>query len=203
VHHFVGKCPTLLQHGFPPLALNHKKARTKLQAELLAVGGVVMYTRESTDERPVHISLPQGIRAIFIFKRLYVKNLSQKEHHDNYCVEYTLHKKNGEENELYTCSLFLVSCVATFVVRSSTNFIVCLLQSTNQVPATNPLPPTQPITNFPNQNRFMNPMIGNQFSQGSNNFIYTQLSQQLSQQMSQNGHQQGFGYDFGNPSQPF
>jgi hypothetical protein len=202
-HHFVGKCPTLLQHGVPPLASNDKKARTKLQAELLAVGGVVTYTRESADERPVHISLPLGIGAIFIFKRMYVKNHSHKEHHDNYCVECTLHKKNGEENDLYIRSLFLVSCVATFVVRSSTNLIVCLLQSTNQVPPRNQLPPTQQISHFRNQNQFMNPMIGDRFSQGSNNFIYTQLSQQLSQQMSQNDHQQGFGYDFGNPSQPF
>ena len=37
-HHFVGKCPTLLQNGVPPLLPKDTKPRTKLQAKLTAVG---------------------------------------------------------------------------------------------------------------------------------------------------------------------
>ena len=115
-HHFVGKCPTLLQHGVPPLAPKDTKSRTKLQAELTAIGGIVTYTRTVEDKRTLYTTLPRGIGAIFIFKRLYIENINEKEHHDNYCVECTIHKVGGEQHELYHRSLFLVSCIAGFVV---------------------------------------------------------------------------------------
>jgi hypothetical protein len=86
------------------------------------------------DKRTLYTTLPRRIGAIFIFKRLYVKDINEKEHHDNYCVECTIHKVGGEEHELYSRSLFLVSCIAKYVVRSSTNQIISLLQHSNQAP---------------------------------------------------------------------
>jgi hypothetical protein len=139
-HHFARKCPTLLQHGVPPLQQKDIKSREKLQAELTAVGGIVTYTRDVEDKRTLYTTLPRRIGAIFIFKRLYVKDINEKEHHDNYCVECTIHKVGGEEHELYSRSLFLVSCIAKYVVRSSTNQIISLLQHSNQAP---PLSQTQ------------------------------------------------------------
>jgi hypothetical protein len=207
-HHFVGKCPTLLQHGVPPLAPKDTKSRTKLQAELTAVGGIVTYTRDVEDKRTLYTTLPRGIGAIFIFKRLYVKDIIEKEHHDNFCVECTIYKMGGEEHELYSRSLFLVSCIATYVVRSSTNHIISLLQYTNLAP---PLSQRSVSVSTP-MDSFMNPGVNNfqtngvgasQLSQESNNFLYSQLSQQLSQQILQGGHQAGFGYDFTNQSLPF
>jgi hypothetical protein len=152
-HHFARSCPTLLQHGVPPLQQKDSKSRTKLQAELTAVGGIVTYTRDVDDKRTLYTTLPRGIGAIFIFKRLYVKNINEKEHHENYCVECTIYKVGGEEHELYSRSLFLVSCIAKYVVRSSTNFIISLLQYSNMAPPlsqySNRGPPLSQIQYFP------------------------------------------------------
>ena len=215
-HHFVGKCPTLLQHGVPPIAARDTKARTKLQAELTAIGGIVTYTREVDDQRTLYTTLPRRIGAIFIFKRLYVKNITEKEHHDNYCVECTIYKTGGEEHELYSRSLFLVSCIAGFVIRSTTNHIISMLQYTNQAPPTSQTTETTMAPSRP-PNSFINPMInnnnlqpdtigGSQFSHESN-FLYSQLSQQLSQQMLPSAVPRRppypYPYDYSNSSLPF
>jgi hypothetical protein len=103
-------------------------------------------------------------------------------------VECTIHKNNGEFHGRYNHSLFVVACVAKYVVKSTTNRIVSLLEYTNQVTETQQLPPTHFTNNFQTRGHF---------PQAPNNYIYTQLSQQLSQpQMSQHGSQPPFGYDF-------
>ena len=67
-HHFVGKCPTLLQHGVPPLALKDTKSRTKLQAELTTIGGIVTYTQNVEDKRTLYTTLPRVIGAFHFQK---------------------------------------------------------------------------------------------------------------------------------------
>ena len=131
--HFVGKCPALHQHGAPPLTRGDLKCRTQLQADLTSGGRILTSTRETTDHRTVYMSLPTGVGAIFIFKRFYVNNLNQNEQEyvDNYCVDCTLLKVGGDQHGEYNRSLFLVSCVATHIVKSQSNWIISMLQFTN------------------------------------------------------------------------
>ena len=150
--HFVGKCPILHQHGVAPLPRGDLKSRTQLQADLTSSGRIITLSRDSTDDRTVYNSLPTGVAAIFIFKRFYVNNLNQNEHEyvDNYCVECTLLKVGGEQHGDYNCSLFFVSCVATHVVKSQSNWIISMVQYNTIVPRLGPddqhpttLPPSQ------------------------------------------------------------
>jgi hypothetical protein len=134
--HFVGQCPTLHQHNVAPLARSNLKSRTQLQADLPSGGRIVTLSWDTMDNRTVYQSLPAGVGAIFILKWFYVNSLNQNEHEygDNYCVECTLLKVGGEQHGEYTCSVFLVSCVATHVVKSQSNWIISMLQYTNQRP---------------------------------------------------------------------
>jgi hypothetical protein len=191
--HFVGKCPTLLQYGVAPLVDKDDQSRSKLQAELTAPVFITS-SRDLTDERTVFTTLPQGIGALIIFKRFFIQNLLPNDQLGNYCVECTIHTNNGDVHDRYNRSLFVVACVAKYVVKSTTNRIVSLLQYTTQVTETPQLPPTHFTNNFQTMGHFPH---------APNNYIYTQLSQQLSQQpMSQHGSQPPFGYDFTNQSGP-
>jgi hypothetical protein len=134
--HYSGKCPTLHQFGVPPLTRGDLKCRTQLQADLTSGGRILTSTRETTDHRTVFTSLPTGVGAIFIFRRFYVNNLNQNEQEyvDNYCVECTLLKVGGDQHGEYNRSLFLVSCVATHIVKSQSNWIISMLQYTSHRP---------------------------------------------------------------------
>jgi hypothetical protein len=143
--HFVGKCPSLHQHGVSPLPRGDLKCRTQLQADLTSGGRILTSTRDPTDHRTVFTSLPTGVGAIFIFKRFYVNNLNQNEQEyvDNYCVECTILKVGGDQHGEYNRSLFLVSCVATHIVKSQSNWIISMLQYTTNRQMVHEEPPSQ------------------------------------------------------------
>ena len=185
--HFVGKCPTLHQHGVAPLPRGDLKSRTQLQADLTSGGRIITLNREPSDDRTVYNSLPSGVGAIFIFQRYYVNNLNQNEHEyvDNYCVECTVLKVGGEQHGEYNRCLFFVSCVATRIVKSQSNWIISMVQYNTIVPRIG-LDQQQPTSFPPSQ---------------IHHHHHSQLSQlsQLSQNSTSNEQRQAVPTGFWNP----
>ena len=122
------KCPKLLAYGNVPIPKNDVSARQTFAMNLSQKSMFVAHKKPRTDRRQVLKSMPVKIAALIIHKRFLIKsNLADPMVPDNYCLECTVLKDGGLEDEMYIKVLLSIKDVATFVTRSKVNVIVSLL----------------------------------------------------------------------------
>ena len=122
------KCPILLAYGNVPIPKNDVSARQTFAINLSQKNKFIAHKKGRTDRRQVLKSMPMKIAALIIHKRFLIKsNLADPMVPENYCLECTVLKDGGIEDERYIKVLLSIKDVATFVTRSKVNVIVSLL----------------------------------------------------------------------------
>jgi len=123
------KCPSALQYGASTLAKNDLDVRQILATNMSQRFGFKTLIRMEDDDRQVMKSMPCiKIPALIIHKRYLIdNNLVDTNVPENLCVECTFLQVGGEENKLFTKTLFKVRDVATYLTRGRSQVIVSLL----------------------------------------------------------------------------
>jgi hypothetical protein len=133
--HTIRHCPSLEPYSGTPLPKNDTKARSDLAIYLSQPNLYATAPRQTETGGLVLKSLPTGIQALVIHRRLLVDNcLLIPNVPNNFCLECTVIHDGGVEHERYTKQLFVLGCIAQFVQKSKQNIIISEMRTSSVSP---------------------------------------------------------------------
>jgi hypothetical protein len=114
------------------LEKNNVQIREKLSHNLSIVSKYEINHRPVNDERSIVTELPalREVKGLVIHHPYLINSsLFNPQSAENWSLECTIIHSQGLEHPNYTCQLFNIGCIAAFIIRSKTNWILCQLEA--------------------------------------------------------------------------